>query len=375
MTSRERVLKALNHNQPDIVPFDIGSTGNTSISKVAYERLKMKLGITKETRIFSRDLQLAEMDEEVLDYLGTDTRGVWTGSPKEWRDIELDENSYIDEWGVVRKKSAGSLYYDVVKSPFEDGITLEAIENFKWPDPADRGRIDGIREKAKFYHENTGCAVVLHVRGGFITQVWYLRGFENFLTDLVLQPERIGDLLDRTLDFQIKLAEAALKEAAPYVDVVHVGDDLGVQDGLMFSPKVYREILKPRQAKLFQLLKSYGHKLMLHTCGSVYEIIEDLIEIGVDALNPIQVSAKFMEPTKLKQQYGDKISFWGGIDTQRVLPYGSIEDVRNEVKKMISILASGGGYILGAVHNVQADVPPENILEMARACKEYGASG
>lgn len=374
MTPRERVLAALNHQEPDRVPLDLGSTNCTGITKVAYERLKEHLGITKETILLDRVLQLAVVDEEVLERFRIDTRGLFIGSPDNWQDIELPDGSFQDEWGVIRKKPPTSFYYDLISSPFQDGLSEEGLRSHNWPDPLDPGRVRGLAERAEHLYKETDYAVVLQIKGGFITQSQYLRGFEGWFIDLLLEPELLGKLLDRTLDFSIKLAGQALDAIGDNVDVLMFGDDIGIQTGPMFSPEAYRKVIKPRQAKFVGFLKekSRGKKVLMHTCGSVFELMEDLIEVGIDVYNPVQVTAAKMDPASLKKAFGGRMAFWGGIDSHRVLPAGTPEDVRNEVAKMIKVLAPGGGFVLNSVHNIQPDVPPENICALFDAGWELG---
>lgn len=373
LTPRERVLKALAHEEPDRVPLDLGSTGNTGITAVAYRKLLNHLGIEAEVVVWDRMQQLALPDERVLLRLGVDTRGIWPGPPDNRPDRELEDDSYEDEWGVVRSRPAGGLYYDLVRSPLAGDVSMSDLRSFRWPDPDDPGRTRGLRDKARAIRENTPYALVVHAAAGFITRSQYLRGFEDWFTDLIVQPELVGTLLDHTLEFQMAMTKAVLRETGDYADVVMFGDDIGVQGGPMISPEAYRRVLKPRQARLFELVHSLtSAKLLYHTCGSVVELLDDLVEIGVDVLNPVQVAAAGMDTALLKARYGDRLSFWGGVDTQRVMPLGSPDDVRAEVRRRIRDLAPGGGYVVDAVHNVQADVPPENICALYEEAARFG---
>ena len=373
MTPRERVLAALNHREPDRVPLDLGTTGNTSITAGAYTKLLAHLGIDAEVVIWDRMQQLALPDERVLERLHIDTRGFWVGSPDNRPTRELEGDSYEDEWGVVRSRPPGGLYYDVVKSPLSGFISESDVRAHNWPDPTDWGRFRGLKEKARQLREETPYAVVFHAAAGFLTRSQYLRGFEDWFTDLVADPDLIGLVMDRTLEIQLEATRIALSEVGEYIDVMMFGDDIGVQHCPMVSPAMYRRMLKPRQAKLFELAHSLtSAKLLYHTCGSVVELIDDLIEIGVDVLNPIQVSAAHMETDTLKARFGDRLSFWGAIDTQHVMPNGTPDDVRVEVRKRIRDLAPGGGYVVDTVHNIQADVPPENICALYDEAAEFG---
>lgn len=372
LTSRERVRRALDHREPDRVPLDLGSTGNTGISTGAYERLLKRLGIQAPIVVWDRMQQLADVDEQVLVRLGIDTRGIRLGGPDHSQARELENDSYVDDWGVARSRPAGGLYYDLVKSPLAGEITLGGVASLPLPDPTDPGRYRGLRERARRIHEETPFALVVHIVGGFITRAQFLRGFEDWFVDVVADRRLAEALLDRTLEYQLAAHEIALREIGEYIDIVDFGDDIGVQGGPMVSPKVYRELIKPRQEKAFRLVHELtSAKVLYHTCGSVVELLDDLIDIGVDVLNPVQVSANGMDTALLKRRFGDRLSFWGAVDTQRVLPYGTAAEVREEVRHRIADLAPGGGYVATAVHNIQADVPAENILalyeEAARA--------
>ena len=301
---------------------------------IAYDNLKQYLGIRSETKMLNKFLQLAQMEEEILERLRVDTRGVFLGKPNDKKEKTYKDGSYEDEWGVIRKKPESSFYYDVVRSPLEDEISLKILDKYILPDPNDPGRVKGINERVKYLRENTDAAIVLHIQGGFITNSQYIRGFENWLLDSALEPEILGELLDRTLEYQMDLTKAALSAANGDVDIIHYGDDLGTQNGSMISPESYRKIIKPRQAKLFANAKNLTNaKLLYHSCGSIVDIIDDLIEIGVDALNPIQYNTKGMECEGLKKRFGKRIAFWGSVDTNHILPCGSIAEVKEETTK------------------------------------------
>jgi uroporphyrinogen decarboxylase len=373
MTSRERVRCALNHQEPDRVPLDLVSTGNTGITAIAYRRLLTHLGIESGVVVWDRMQQLAVPDERVLLRLGIDTRGIWLNAPDKSQARELEDDSYADEWGVVRSRPPGGFYYDLVRSPLPGTITKADLDAFDWPNPDDPGRYRGIRERARRIHEETPYALVVHGAPGFITRAQYLRGFEDWFMDVVAEPEFAADVLDRCLAISLRINERLLEEVGEYADVVMLGDDIGVQDGPMVSPSTYRSLIKPRQAQYFASVhKGTDAKLLYHTCGSVVDLLDDLIEIGVDVLNPVQVTARGMDPAALKARFGDRLSFWGGVDTQSVLPWGTPDEVRAEVRKRVAALGPGGGYVVDAVHNVQADVSAENIVARFEEAASYG---
>jgi uroporphyrinogen decarboxylase len=191
--------------------------------------------------------------------------------------------------------------------------------------------------------------------------------------DLILEPEFVGALMDRTLDFWCRMTEALLDECSEHVDVVMFGDDVAFEDRPMVDLKRYRQLIKPRHQEMIECIRrKTAAKSLYHCCGAVKSLIPEFIDIGVDALNPVQVASAGMDSAELKALYGRDIAFWGGIDTRRVLPTGTPEEVRQEVRKRITDMASGGGYVVASVHNIQEDVPPENILAMADATYEYG---
>lgn len=371
MTSRQRVLAALNHQQPDRVPIDIGGSSASTIIGEAYERLKVHLGVVEETRYMKKKSRSVILAEAIAERLHSDTRPLNIGNPDGWQDIFFPNGSFQDEWGVVWSRPEGG-HYNPTGNPLREA-TRDDLERFPWPDPLNPGRTRGLREQARKLHEETSYAVVLSMPVGFVHQSQYLRGFENFLVDLLLNPEFIEALMDRALDFWLKLCGAVLDEVGPYVDVVLLADDVAFHDRPMVDLKRYRRMIKPRHKQMADWIKGKSSaKVLYHCCGAVRSLIPDFIEIGVDALNPVQVSSVGMNTAELKSSAGDQICFWGGIDTGRVLPTGSPADVGDEVRCRIRDLAAGGGYVLASVHNIQEDVPPENILAMADAACEFG---
>jgi len=374
LSSRDRVNKALNHEETDHPPLDLGSTYNTTITKIAYDNLRKYLGmcLNSEPREMSRVLQIVEIDEPILERLHVDTRPILANPPDKSRSRQIGENIYIDEWGIkhkVAKRNGKVLYYDIVEHPLSDATTVQDIEKYNWPDPYDSGRTRGLREKAKSLRENSNYALVGYMGDTSIFETcWYLRGMEQFFSDLIISKKMAKALLEKVFEVQSIRIEKYLNEVGKYLDVVSVGDDICGQLGPLISPSLYREMIKPYHKAYFELIKSKtSAKLHLHSCGTVQYFLDDFIEIGVDIINPVQVSARGMDPKTLKEKYGNQISFWGGIDTQHVLPNGTPEEVANEVHRMIEILGRDGGYVVSAVHNIQADVPPENIVAMCDA--------
>ena len=376
MGHRERVLKALNHEEPDRIPFDLGGTSNSSVHIEKYQEMKAHFGVEKER---SEDvwgnkyLQSIVIDEPVLQALDIDFRHIAAGPSDAVSETELEGGDYKDEWGVTRRMPEGSLYYDVVDFPLSGTITISDIVNYPWPDPTDPGYTRGLRDRALALRESTDCAIVLKVPAPFVHSTQFLRGFEDWFMDLAADPALAAALFEANVEVTAEQARRMLVEVGDIVDLVAMGDDLGFQNGPMVSPDTYRRLLKPWHKKYFDTLKAGTSAFIhFHSCGSINLLLDDLIDIGVDAINPVQVAAGGMDSADLAAEFGDRVSFWGAIDTQHVLPNGSTEEVRAEVKKRIGDLAPGGGYVFSAVHNLQPDVPFENILAMYEAANEYG---
>lgn len=373
LSHRERVIKALSHQEPDRVPFDLGSTANSSIHILAYQKLKAYFGIEAEDTIIHKMMQTAAVHEPVLQALDIDLRMVGPRAPDSKPDIPVGEDGYQDEYGVVRRKPPSSLYYDMVKSPLAGPITIQDIVNFPFPDPADPGYTRGLRQRLLHYRENTDYAIVLRLPSVFVHTTQYLRGFEDWFLDLAADKKLAAALFDAVTEHSTALAEEILKVGGDLADVAYTSDDMGLQNGPMVSPELYRELFKPRHKKFFDMVKKRTSAFIhFHCCGSIYKLLNDIIEIGVDVIHPVQVAAKDMDSSILAPEFGDRLSFWGGIDTQRVLPTGTTDEVKAEVRRRIRDFAPGGGYILGAVHDIQPDVPVENIIAMYEAGREYG---
>jgi uroporphyrinogen decarboxylase len=376
MTHRERVIAALEHREPDRVPLDVGTARFSGMVKGAYEQLCRHLGFGEAGAIVDRMQQVVEVDERILVHLDAHGRSVSQGAPDRGGDVELGEAEYRDEWGVVRAKPPGCMYYEIRKSPLAGGLSAADIVRYPWPDPTDPGRFRGLREKARRLREETDYAVMYNARYNIVHMTQYLRGFEDWYCDLGENHELFTALMDAVLENLLELNRLALIEVGPYIDVLAFGDDIGLQDRPVCSPALYRKLIRPCQERIVEQVRRYTNaKILYHSCGSVYRYIEDFIEMGIDALNPVQVTAKNMEPERLKREFGDRIAFWGGIDNHRLLPGGTPEEVRRGARRMFEVLGTGGGYVMAAVHNIQPDVPPANILALfdeGRQCV-YGA--
>ncbi len=376
MNSRERVLKTINFQEPDRIPLDIGAAYGCGISIKAYRRLLDYMGISvSEVKLGKFASQLALVDEVVFQKIGVDVRPVSVNSPSNW-ELKLQEDEkykwFLDEWDLkwMMPKVDGH-YYDRADFPLEK----KDLEDYVWPDPTDAARFKGLKEKARHIVKDTGAAVVASnpLANGFLQMGAQLYGYTRWLMMLASEPVKVEKFLDELLKFKTKYWEAYLTHVGD-VDIVCEADDLGTQRGTWISKEMYRKYFKPRQEKLFAAIKKKSDaKIFFHSCGSCYDFIPDLMEAGVDILNPVQVSAANMDTKRLKKEFGKDLVFWGGgVDTQRVLPYGTPQEVKEEVKRRIDDLASGGGFVFATVHNIQSDVPPENIVAMLESLERYG---
>jgi len=373
MTHRERVRRAIRREETDRVPIDLGSTLATTLTVGAQERLRLEFGLPEATpRILSRRSGTVIPDEAILERFDIDTRALLLGTPERRPDREISATAFIDEWGVTWSKPEGGHYINTA-GPFHhlDEPSARDVERHDWPEPDDPGRYRGLRERARALSEQTDYAIVLGLGVGPVHQCQFLRGYAEWLEDLIARPAFAQALIERVTDIWTAIARRALEETADYVDVVMFGDDVGTQKSPLVRPELYRAVIKPCHKRMAEVVKSFGKPLLYHTCGSVYALIPDLIEAGVDILNPIQVSAAHMDTRRLKSEFGGELAFWGAIDNQGLLPRGTPGEVRAEVRRRIRDLAPGGGYVLAAAHNIQADVPPENVIAMFEEAREF----
>jgi len=373
MTHRERVMMALNHQEPDRVPIDLSGTTATMIVPGAYERLKGYLGVGSETLFIDRTSGRVVPDEEILERFDIDTRMLLLQSPVKGAESAQLPSSYEDEWGVIWQLTSDGRYY-AVKPPFAGQPSISDLQIHRWPDSDDPRLTKGLKELAEELHEGTDYAIIMRLPGRVFSLGQRLCGFEDWLVNLIANPEFASALLDRGVEIESQMAKNMLEAVGDNVDVVMCADDLGMQNALLVSPELYRKMIRPYHKRLFDAIKGHTKaKLLLHSDGAIAPVIGDLIDVGVDVLNPVQVSAAGMGDTKrLKKEFGEHICFWGAIDTHHVLPFGTPEEVSDEARRRIEDLAPGGGYVLASVHNIQADVPPENICAMFEAAKEYG---
>ena len=381
MNRRERLVTALEHKEPDRVPIDLGGTDVSSICCGAYRDLLNWLGWESQPiEIVNLVEQLPALDDAFLDQvIQADTRQVRERGPSGWSLEIRDEGrywSFTNEWGIILKKpKEGGHYFDLVGHPIKEP-SLEALRSFPWPDPTDPARWHGLREEARRLYEQTDYALIVGCifGGGVFEYPQYLRGMEEFFVDLIAHPVFAEALLERITEILIAAYECMLDQVGPYVQVVSVCDDLATQEGPFLSLDLYRRLVKPREARLIQAIKAKTNaKVLFHICGAARAFIPDLIEIGVDILNPVQVSAAGMDTRALKSEFGKDLVFWGGTcDTQWTLPFGSPEEVREETKRRIADLAPGGGFVFSPIHNIQDGVPPENIMALFETVHSFG---
>ncbi len=386
MNSRARLLAALNHEEPDRVPFDLGSTPITSIASRAYKKLIDHLGIEEEVIIQDHVQQLAKVSDAVLERLNVDTRGLWARYNHTHNFSPVVEGEYLvnrDEWSLTYALPVDeehAHWYDLIKFPLDQPeLTLEQIEAFPWPEGGAKWRIEGLKEQARTHHEAGFATVTRGVCAGVFEMALRLRGYEEFFPDMVGNPPACHRILDKITAHKLAFWDLLLAEMGEYIDVIGESDDIGTQESYLCSPAMYREFIKPRHKQIFDLVRSHARRLnkkiyiFFHSDGVNAEIMEDFIELGIDIYNPLQFTCPGMDAAEMKRHFGDSLTFWGGlIDTQNTLPRGTPQEVRDEVKRQIDILAPGGGFVASTVHNIQHEVPPANVMAMWEALRECG---
>jgi uroporphyrinogen decarboxylase len=371
LTPRQRVLAALNHEQPDRVPIILGTSNTTTIKTRAYRRLKEHLGFQAEERYLYDwpELGSALIDEAVLQRLHSDARGVWDRFPAETYRRNRDRpphTPFIDDWGSGSVEIEPGVWFPGIH-PLSQAQTIEEIESYSWPDMHDPSRVAHVREAARRLAEEDQYAIIATPWLLFpFERAFAMQGMDRFLLNLAGKPDFAAALLKKNAELCKTLMGYFLAELGDNVDIIKIGDDLGMQDRLMISPRMYRRILKPIHADYIGFIKERTRaKVFFHTDGNVFDLVDDFIEIGVDILNPIQTSAgKMANLVELKKRFGKNLVLCGAIDTQRILPRGTPEEVHREVRRVIEILGPGGGYMLASVHTIMDEVPPENILAM-----------
>ncbi len=380
MIPRERILTTLAHQEPDRIPVDLGGTGLTGIHKNAYTALVEYLGLPKKKiRIANAMEQIAVVEPELLDAIGIEKYfvGVGLNLPPEWKLEIWEENEYLyyyDEWGIKWGKPKHSeLYFDMVEHPLANYTSIAQLIKHPWP-KANQSFFKCIDSVARSLRQ-TPYAIIGGgpIGTGIFLECCWLSGMEKFFEDLLLRPAYAKKLVEKITEIQLTFMDQYLDKVGPYLDIYILGDDWCGQDGPFISPRLLRELIIPPTREQISLIKKKSKaKVFFHNCGSVVDLIPDMIEMGIDILNPVQLTARGMEAKKLKREFGQDIVFWGGIDTQKTLPFGNPDEVCQHTREVIDALAPGGGFVFNTSHNIQSGTPPENILAMYETVKQYG---
>ncbi|NLH73234.1 MAG: methyltransferase [Verrucomicrobia bacterium] len=413
MTSRERVLAAIEHRQPDRVPVDLGSTPSSGISAIAYGNLKRHLGLCQGAiRVYDVVQQLAQPEEEILDRFGIDVVDIgrafntddaaWQPTvladgqtalyPAWFRPERQPDGSFIvhtKEGLDIAHMPAGGTFFDQSYFPYLKGypedfsdlstemgrVLWAALVHSPWDHASDPGFWDTLRAKAIELRRTGDRALMIVIGCNLFEWGTFLRRVDNFLMDLVAEPQRVEALLDALMERHLAALEKVCRAVGDVADVIRFGDDLGTNCGPFMSPRTYKQLFKPRHAVLCDYVHKYSRmKTFLHSCGSIRALLPDLIEAGYEVINPVQTTCKGMEPEGLKADFGKDICFWGGgCDTKTVLPHGTPQEVKDHVKRRLEIFAPGGGFVFNTVHNILPEVPPQNIVAMFEAIEEFNA--
>ncbi len=390
MDSRNRLLTTLAHREPDRVPFDLGGTQVSTIHLAAYRKLCSHLGINSEPIEMADVIQQAvRPGETLLGLLEVDTRGLFPRTSHNWGFEQLEDAGnawrHTDEWGFTQQisKEHGH-WWSQVGFPL-DGATVDAatLANYTWPNAADPRRIEGLRERAVAFRAAGKVVVCKGLCAGMFEMAQRLRGMSNCLCDLLADPDTAKYLLDNILRLKIEFWDMLLDELGDLVDIVAECDDYGTQQSQLISVNTYNQLISPRLRELVRFVKNkHAEKrpanepgyLFFHSCGNVRPYLPDFIDMGIDILNPVHVTATGMDPAGLKRDFGRDLTFWGGgVDTQHVLPNGTSQQVRDDVRRNVEALMPGGGFVFATVHNIQAEVPPENIIAMWETLRDVGA--
>lgn len=410
MTPRERVLAAIEHRQPDRVPVDLGSTPSSGISAIAYNKLKKHMGLAGgHTRIYDVVQQLAQPEEVVLDRFGIDVLDVgrtFNTSDDDWYGVTLADGSTGEypRWfspvrredgsfeverdgDIIARAPAGGTFFDQTSFPYLEGYPSdfsrlpEAMDKVLWSalvhSPWDRAHEPDfwprLRQRALELRESTDRALMIVCGCNLFEWGTFLRRMDNFLMDLVADPDRVSALLEALMEIHLSTLERVCKAVGDVVDIIRFGDDLGMVGGPFMSPQTYRVMFKPHHARLNAYVHQHtSMKTFLHSCGSIYALLPDLIEAGYDIINPVQTNCKDMDPARLKREFGGDITFWGGgCDTAAVLGCADPSDVRKHVLDRLEIFAPGGGFVFNTIHNILPEVPPENVVAVFEAVQEF----
>ncbi|MGQ9760436.1 MAG: uroporphyrinogen decarboxylase family protein [Thermogutta sp.] len=398
MNSRERVLRALAHEEPDRVPIDLGGTRQSGIAAAAYYRLKERLGLRTPTRVYDVYQMLAEVERPVLERFGADVIGlqrrrVAFGIANEnWKPWQLFDGTPVEvpgEFHPVPEPDGSLVLYDkagnlMARMP-KDGFYFDRLDKYPGAAHADpetldipvisQEECDQLGAQAEAFYHNTDFAIIAAMGPPY--ELFFGLGtgdFTAWMITLVSEPDYVRSLYERITDVWLENLRRFAGAVGDYVQIVQFNDDLGTQDGPFLSPKLFKELIFPYYKRgLDWIHANTNYKVFMHNDGAIYDFIPILIEMGVDILNPVQTTAKGMDPARLKAEFGDRLTFWGAAcDCQRTLPFGRPEEVASEVEEALRILAPGGGYVFASVHNIQANCPPENIMAMFDTARSVG---
>ncbi len=408
MTSRERLLASIAHREPDRIPVDLGSTPSSGISAIAYGRLKVHLGLSGgHTDVYDVVQQLAQPEEEILDRYGVDIVDVgrtFNTSDRDWYGITLFDGSAAryPKWFRPEPVSGGGWramapdgseiatqlnnmnFFDQTCFPWLDDYPADlagglpdamgkvhwaALAHSPWDHAGDEGFWDALRANALALRASTDRAIMVVVGCNLFEWGTFLRRMDNFLMDLVAEPEQVERFLDALMEVHIRTLGKVCAAVGDIADVCRFGDDLGTDTGPFMAPTTYRALFKRHHGRLCDFVhRNSSMHTFLHSCGSIHALLPDLIEAGFEIINPVQTACRDMEPAQLKRDFGRDVTFWGGgCDTRDVLNHGTPRQVRDDVQRRIDILSPGGGFVFNTIHNILPDVPPENIEAMFEA--------
>jgi uroporphyrinogen decarboxylase len=364
----------MNHRQPDRLLLDMGKHIG-SIHRRAYVKLKEYLGddsLVNENLILDRMAQTVVPDESLLQRFDIDFRWLVPN----WVQVteRTDVPGYVDMWGVPYKATEDYDHCVVDGAPMRQA-TLDNIGDFQWPDPNDPKQFEGLRERAKHLYENTDYVIGADaIKAGVLMNSLQMRGYDQFFMDLAIDVPFAEALMDRILHTLKEMWSRYMDAVGEYVQIVYVTDDLGSQSSLLISPRMFRQLLKPRMKELHDHIKSCADvKLMFHTDGAVLPLVDDFLEMNVDILNPVQTSVEGLEDTfALNEAYGERLAFHGAIDVQQMLPNASTDELELEIARRVYDLGRDGGYILAPCHNIGHDIPPENVVTLFETARELG---
>lgn len=383
-TSIERVKFALEHKEPDRVPFDLGGTMVSGVSIKALRNLRKFLGLYGEPKVKDKITQMAHTGEDIIERLKVDVKNVSPTPPSKpelAKDLGLDGDHFklFDEFGMGWKMpKTGGHYYDLYISPLSNASSVQDIQQYPWPDPQEPGRFMHMKEEVdRIVYEEKKAYVLGRMSSGMWETAMWMTGYEKFYCDMLMNKKLVHTIMEKFLEIKMKYWEKALETVGKNVLVVSTADDLGSQTGLLVSFDLYKELIWPYHKRLFEFIKKKAKSkvyIFFHSDGAIKKSIPLLIEAGIDILNPVQVNCTGMDDTKeLKKQFGKELTFWGGsCDTQVVMPFGTPQQVRDETKRRIEDLAPGGGFIFAPIHVIQGEVPPENIMAWWETLQEYG---